>query len=139
MSTERDAKVLAHLQGFLRGIQKPGRPLESIGIDEPLVASGLVDSLAVMQIVVADGRLTLDQGVAIEKATRINFIRVVNLPSAPNASPNAPTCWPMPTRPSTRRRYSTTFTFTSSRRRAPSTAASTACRPVTMRGSKAGE
>lgn len=52
MSTERDAKVLAHLQGFLRGIQKPGRPLESVGIDEPLVASGLVDSLAVMQIVV---------------------------------------------------------------------------------------
>ena len=44
-----------------------------------------------MQIVVADGRLTLDQGVAIEKATRINFIRVVNLPSGSNASPGAPT------------------------------------------------
>lgn len=44
-----------------------------------------------MQIVVADGRLTLDQGAAIEKATRINFIRIVNLPSGPNASPDAPT------------------------------------------------
>ena len=43
---------LADLKQFLRGIQKPNRPLESVGPDERLVASGLVDSLAIMQIVV---------------------------------------------------------------------------------------
>jgi glucose/arabinose dehydrogenase len=42
------------------------------------------------QIVVSDGRLTLDQGAALEKATRINFIHVVGLPSGPNAAPAPP-------------------------------------------------
>jgi glucose/arabinose dehydrogenase len=46
---------------------------------------------ATMQVTVADGRLTLDQGAAGEKATRINYIQVVGLPSGPNASPAAPT------------------------------------------------
>ena len=43
---------LADLRQFLRTIQKPNKPVESVGIDERLVASGLVDSLAIMQIVV---------------------------------------------------------------------------------------
>jgi acyl carrier protein len=45
-------QLLADLKQFLRTIQKPNRPVESVGVDERLVASGLVDSLAVMQIVV---------------------------------------------------------------------------------------
>ncbi len=43
---------LADLKRFLRTIQKPNKPVESVAIDERLVASGLVDSLAIMQIVV---------------------------------------------------------------------------------------
>lgn len=44
-----------------------------------------------VQIAVADGRLTLDQGAAGEMATRINYVQVVGLPSGPNQSPAAPT------------------------------------------------
>ena len=51
MMRERD-QLLADLKQFLRTIQKPGKPIDSVGIDDPLVASGLVDSLAIMQIVV---------------------------------------------------------------------------------------
>jgi len=51
MSTARE-QALAGLKQFLRTIQKPNRPVDSVGIDERLVASGLVDSLAIMQIVV---------------------------------------------------------------------------------------
>ncbi len=36
----------------LRTIQKPGKAVESLQMDESLVASGLLDSLAIMQIVV---------------------------------------------------------------------------------------
>ncbi len=43
------------------------------------------------QILVTDGRLTLDQGAAVEKATRIDFIHVVGLPSVANAAPATPT------------------------------------------------
>ena len=42
---------LRSLQGFLRTIQKPDRPLEDLGEDDSLVESGLIDSLAVLQIV----------------------------------------------------------------------------------------
>ncbi len=45
-------QLLADLKQFLRTIQKPNRPVESVGVDERLVASGLVDSLAIIQIVV---------------------------------------------------------------------------------------
>ena len=45
-------QVLDELKAFLRTIQKPNTPVDSVGVDEPLVASGLVDSLAIMQIVV---------------------------------------------------------------------------------------
>ena len=51
MMREHD-QLLADLKQFLRKIQKPGKPMDSVGIDDPLVASGLVDSLAIMQIVV---------------------------------------------------------------------------------------
>ena len=51
MSASRE-KLLADLKQFLRTIQKPNKPVESVGEDERLVASGLVDSLAIMQIVV---------------------------------------------------------------------------------------
>ena len=50
--SESRGQLLADLKQFLRTIQKPNRPVESVGIDERLVASGLVDSLAIMQIVV---------------------------------------------------------------------------------------
>lgn len=36
---------------FLRTIQKAGVPVESLGDDDRLVASGLIDSLAILQIV----------------------------------------------------------------------------------------
>jgi acyl carrier protein len=51
MSASRD-QLLDALKQFLRTIQKPNKPVESVGVDERLVASGLVDSLAIMQIVV---------------------------------------------------------------------------------------
>jgi acyl carrier protein len=51
MSNARDL-LLGDLKLFLRTIQKPNKPVESVGVDERLVASGLVDSLAIMQIVV---------------------------------------------------------------------------------------
>lgn len=41
-------------------------------------------------VTVSDGRLTLDQGAAGEKATRINFVHIVNLPNGPNLAPSAP-------------------------------------------------
>ena len=36
---------------FLRSIQKAGMPVESIGEQDRLVATGLIDSMAVLQIV----------------------------------------------------------------------------------------
>jgi len=39
---------------------------------------------------VADGRLTVDQGSAAHKATRINFLHAVGLPSGPSQPPAAP-------------------------------------------------
>ena len=51
MSADQD-QILANLRQFLRTIQKPGKPVESLALDDPLVGSGLVDSMAMMQIVV---------------------------------------------------------------------------------------
>ena len=39
------------LLSFLRSIQKAGPPIETLGEHERLVASGLIDSLAILQIV----------------------------------------------------------------------------------------
>ncbi|HLD09518.1 MAG TPA: acyl carrier protein, partial [Methylophilaceae bacterium] len=50
MSDDRQQR-LQDLTQFLRTIQKPNRPIEHIGVDESMVASGLIDSLAIVQIV----------------------------------------------------------------------------------------
>jgi acyl carrier protein len=50
MSEAREARRRALLQ-FLRGIQKAGLPVESLKGTDRLVASGLIDSLAILQIV----------------------------------------------------------------------------------------
>ncbi len=50
MTATREQR-LEHLQNFLRSIQKPGTPLGSVGIDDSLVDSGLIDSLAIVEIV----------------------------------------------------------------------------------------
>ncbi|MEX0610912.1 MAG: PQQ-dependent sugar dehydrogenase, partial [Pirellulales bacterium] len=42
-------------------------------------------------VTVSDGRLTLDQGAAADKATRINYIHIVGLPNGPNGAPATPT------------------------------------------------
>ncbi len=42
------------------------------------------------QVTVSDGRLTLDQGAAFEKATRINYLIIQGVPASPNGSPQAP-------------------------------------------------
>ena len=47
--------------------------------------------VATRTVVVSDGRLTLDQGAAAEMVTRIDYIQIVGLPSAPNAAPATPT------------------------------------------------
>jgi acyl carrier protein len=40
-----------NLTDFLRTIQRPDRPIESLDEDQSLVETGLIDSLAVLQIV----------------------------------------------------------------------------------------
>lgn len=42
-------------------------------------------------VTVGDGRLSVDQGAAAEKSTRIDYIQIVGLPSGLNAAPDAPT------------------------------------------------
>jgi glucose/arabinose dehydrogenase len=43
------------------------------------------------QVTVSDGRLTIDQGAAGNKDTRINFVHIVGLPNVPNMAPATPT------------------------------------------------
>lgn len=50
MSVE-NAQRLTQLKEFLRGIQRPGVSLDSVTADDDLVRSGLIDSLAIVQIV----------------------------------------------------------------------------------------
>lgn len=50
MADERQQR-LQGLIDFLRTVQKPGKAIESVGLDESLVACGLIDSLAVIEIV----------------------------------------------------------------------------------------
>lgn len=50
MSDERE-KQLQDLKAFLRTIQKPDKPVESVDPEDSLVESGLIDSLAIIQIV----------------------------------------------------------------------------------------
>jgi len=51
MSGSREQMAQSLIQ-FLRTIQKPGRNVDSIGVNDGLVSSGLIDSLAIVQIVV---------------------------------------------------------------------------------------
>lgn len=50
MSAARQQR-LDDLKAFLRTIQKPNKPVESVGEGDSLVNSGLIDSLAMVQIV----------------------------------------------------------------------------------------
>jgi acyl carrier protein len=50
MNTAREERK-EKLLGFLGSIQKAGRPIDNLGEGDPLVASGLIDSLAILQIV----------------------------------------------------------------------------------------
>ena len=50
MTAGRDVQR-AQVLAFLRGIQKAGRPIDTLADSDGLVASGLIDSLAVLQIV----------------------------------------------------------------------------------------
>ncbi len=44
-----------------------------------------------MTVTVSDGRLTINSGAAANKATRINFVQIVGVPSAANQAPTPPT------------------------------------------------
>lgn len=50
MSPDRE-QMVQHLTQFLRTIQKPDKPIDSIGPHDGLVSSGLIDSLAVVHVV----------------------------------------------------------------------------------------
>jgi acyl carrier protein len=50
MADDRQQR-LQGLIDFLRSVQKPGKAVESVGLDESLVTSGLIDSLAIIEIV----------------------------------------------------------------------------------------
>jgi acyl carrier protein len=50
MNEKRQLQRLG-LINFLRGIQKAGLPIENLSDSDRLVASGLIDSLAILQIV----------------------------------------------------------------------------------------
>jgi acyl carrier protein len=50
MNTTREQRK-SDLFRFLRSIQKAGLPVENLGERDRLVASGLIDSLAILQIV----------------------------------------------------------------------------------------
>ena len=50
MSGTREQR-LEGLKAFLRTIQKPNLPIDRLGEEDSLVASGLIDSLAMLQIV----------------------------------------------------------------------------------------
>jgi acyl carrier protein len=51
MSDERGQRQ-ADLVAFLKTIQKPNVSVESVGVNDSLVTTGLIDSLATLQIVV---------------------------------------------------------------------------------------
>lgn len=49
--TDQRGQRKQDLLTFLHTIQKAGRPIEELDEREPMVASGLIDSLAILQIV----------------------------------------------------------------------------------------
>lgn len=50
MSPDRE-QMSQHLIQFLRTIQKPDKQVDNIGHNDGLVSSGLIDSLAIVQVV----------------------------------------------------------------------------------------
>ncbi len=64
--------------GFLRTIQKPNKPIESLGRNDNLVMTGLIDSLAIIQIVVhlenTYGTDFASSGIDPERLTTIDSI-----------------------------------------------------------------
>lgn len=64
MSGDRDT-IIQDLKQFLRTIQKPGKPVDSVGENDGLVTSGLIDSLAIVQIVTH-----LEQAYGVDFAAR---------------------------------------------------------------------
>ncbi len=58
---DQRAIVIDDLKAFLRTVQKPNRPIDSIAETDGLVASGLIDSLAIVQIVAhLEGKYGID-------------------------------------------------------------------------------
>lgn len=55
-----------------------------------MVQDGPTPLLHADQVTVADGRLTLSVGGAAYKATRIDYVHIVGLPSVPNNTPSTP-------------------------------------------------
>jgi acyl carrier protein len=51
VTSEERQRWREDLHRFLRTVQKPGKSLDQLGDDEGFVASGLIDSLALVQIV----------------------------------------------------------------------------------------
>ncbi|HEX6961512.1 MAG TPA: hypothetical protein VF175_06570, partial [Lacipirellula sp.] len=65
--------------------------VEGVNFWNAVPLAGNEFDLKTMTVTVSDGRLTLDQGAAGEKDTRINYVHIVGLASGPNGAPAAPT------------------------------------------------
>lgn len=55
----------------------------------PLVANQFQQATTTVDVL--DGRLTIDSGAAPDKATRINYVYIIGVPSTTNSSPTTPT------------------------------------------------
>jgi len=51
---------------------------------------GIGNATMTKQITVSDGRITVNQGAAADKATRINYVHIVGLTNGPNPAPAVP-------------------------------------------------
>ena len=65
--------------------------VEGVNYWDALPLAANVFGTKTMTVTVSDGRLTLNQGEAANMATRINYVHIVGVPSAPNGVPAAPT------------------------------------------------
>jgi acyl carrier protein len=65
------------LLAFLEGIRRPDKPISSIRDDDNLVAAGLIDSLAVLEIV-----MFLETEFSVDfSATGVDPTRLMSIPS----------------------------------------------------------
>jgi acyl carrier protein len=76
-----ESPYLATLKQFLLSIQKPGKSLENITVEDSLVTSGLIDSLAIIQIVLyLEQTYNIDFAIIGFDAERLSSISgIVNL------------------------------------------------------------